>query len=214
MCANLRRAGARNAHRAFAAYTIGETPEPEFDTALAVLTHPDTLYDASHIACHASCAQGTALLTPYTKGFVPCTDVDWGCHKRWGGSSSSSLKLEGSSSRPKQPLCRCGLNEKTSTCLLLLVNLLRVTRHASRASHVSLFKLFVYSSLALGPPHEALRPFSLVPIPLCTNGTQCGPLWYVSFPPTIDAQMGASPSFYTPHPVSCEDDVSPWHPQL
>jgi len=61
---------ARDAHRITAAYTSGET---ELDTALTALTRLDALYDAStlnHIARRASCAQGAALLTLYTRGFT------------------------------------------------------------------------------------------------------------------------------------------------
>jgi len=64
---------ARDAHRVAAAYASGETPEPELDAALAALTRLDALYDAStlnHVARRASCAQGAALLTLYTKGFA------------------------------------------------------------------------------------------------------------------------------------------------
>ncbi|KAI9456997.1 hypothetical protein BJY52DRAFT_1120707 [Lactarius psammicola] len=64
---------ARDAHRVVAAYASGETPEPELDAALATLTRLDALYDAStlnHVARRASCAQGAALLTLYTKGFT------------------------------------------------------------------------------------------------------------------------------------------------
>jgi urease accessory protein len=63
----------RDAHRIVAAYTSGETSEPELDTALAALGRIDALYDAStlnHIARRASCAQGAALLTLYTRGFT------------------------------------------------------------------------------------------------------------------------------------------------
>ena len=64
---------ARDAHRVVAAYASGETPEPELDAALAALTHLDALYDAStlnHVARRASCAQGAALLTLFTRGFT------------------------------------------------------------------------------------------------------------------------------------------------
>lgn len=64
---------ARDAHRVVAAYTSGETPEPELETALAALGRLDALYDAStlnHVARRASCAQGAALLTLYTRGFT------------------------------------------------------------------------------------------------------------------------------------------------
>ena len=64
---------ARDAHRVVAAYASGETPETELDTALAALTRLDALYDAStlnHVARRASCAQGAALLTLYTRGFT------------------------------------------------------------------------------------------------------------------------------------------------
>ena len=70
---------ARDAHRITAAYTTTTTGGPpksksELDTALTALTRLDALYDAStlnHIARRASCAQGTALLTLYTRGFTP-----------------------------------------------------------------------------------------------------------------------------------------------
>ena len=70
---------ARDAHRITAAYTTtptggGPKSKSEFDTALTALTRLDALYDAStlnHIARRASCAQGTALLTLYTRGFTP-----------------------------------------------------------------------------------------------------------------------------------------------
>ena len=62
---------ARDAHRVSAAYTSGEVVE--LDVALAALARLDALYDAStlnHVARRASCAQGAALLTLYTKGFT------------------------------------------------------------------------------------------------------------------------------------------------
>lgn len=62
---------ARDAHRVASAYASGETPE--LDPALAALTRLDALYDAStlnHVARRASCAQGAALLTLYTRGFA------------------------------------------------------------------------------------------------------------------------------------------------
>jgi len=65
----------RDAHRVVAAYASGSTPETEteLDTALAALTRLDALYDAStlnHVTRRASCAQGAALLTLYTRGFT------------------------------------------------------------------------------------------------------------------------------------------------
>ena len=64
---------ARDAHRIIAAYASCETPNPELDAALMALTSLDALYDAStlnHVARRASCAQGAALLTLYTRGFT------------------------------------------------------------------------------------------------------------------------------------------------
>jgi urease accessory protein len=67
---------ARDAHRIVVAYTTSsgsETPKSELDKALTALTRLDALYDAStlnHIARRASCAQGAALLTLYTRGFA------------------------------------------------------------------------------------------------------------------------------------------------
>ena len=64
---------ARDAHRVAAAYVSGEPPEPDLDAALVALTKLDALYDAStlnHVARRASCAQGAALLTLYTRGFT------------------------------------------------------------------------------------------------------------------------------------------------
>ena len=62
---------ARDAHRVTTAYVSGGTPE--LDEALGALARLDALYDAStlnHVARRASCAQGTALLTLYTRGFT------------------------------------------------------------------------------------------------------------------------------------------------
>jgi urease accessory protein len=62
---------ARDAHRVAAAYAGGQMTE--LDDALAALARLDALYDAStlnHVARRASCAQGTALLTLYTRGFT------------------------------------------------------------------------------------------------------------------------------------------------
>jgi urease accessory protein len=64
---------ARDAHSVVAAYASGEMPESELDAALMALTRLDALYDAStlnHVARRASCAQGGALLTLYTRGFI------------------------------------------------------------------------------------------------------------------------------------------------
>ena len=61
----------RDAHRVSAAYAKGEIAE--LDVALAALARIDALYDAStlnRVACRASCAQGIALLTLYSKGFT------------------------------------------------------------------------------------------------------------------------------------------------
>jgi urease accessory protein len=63
----------RDAHRVVSAYTTCETREPELDTAVAALGRLDALFDAStlnHVARRASCAQGAALLTLYTRGFT------------------------------------------------------------------------------------------------------------------------------------------------
>jgi urease accessory protein len=62
---------ARDAHRVSAAYAKREIAE--LDVALAALARIDALYDAStlnHVARRASCAQGIALLTLYSKGFT------------------------------------------------------------------------------------------------------------------------------------------------
>lgn len=62
---------ARDAHRIAAAYASGKTVG--LDVALATLARLDALYDAStlnHVTRRASCAQGAALLTLYTKGFT------------------------------------------------------------------------------------------------------------------------------------------------
>jgi urease accessory protein len=62
---------ARDAHRIAAAYASGKIAG--LDVALATLARLDALYDAStlnHVARRASCAQGAALLTLYTKGFT------------------------------------------------------------------------------------------------------------------------------------------------
>ena len=64
---------ARDAHRVVAAYASDEAPYSGLDATLAALTRLDALYDAStlnHVARRASCAQGAALLTLYTKGFT------------------------------------------------------------------------------------------------------------------------------------------------
>jgi urease accessory protein len=61
----------RDAHRVSAAYAKREIAE--LDMALAALARIDALYDAStlnHVARRASCAQGIALLTLYSKGFT------------------------------------------------------------------------------------------------------------------------------------------------
>ncbi|KAI9453070.1 hypothetical protein F5148DRAFT_985712 [Russula earlei] len=62
---------ARDAQRISAAYASKEIVD--LDVALAALAHLDALYDActlNHVARRASCAQGTALLTLYTRGFT------------------------------------------------------------------------------------------------------------------------------------------------
>jgi urease accessory protein len=62
---------ARDAHRTAAAYASGKMAG--LDVALATLARLDALYDAStlnHVTRRASCAQGAALLTLYTKGFT------------------------------------------------------------------------------------------------------------------------------------------------
>ena len=62
---------ARDAHRISAAYAKREIAE--LDVALATIARVDALYDAStlnHVARRASCAQGIALLTLYSKGFT------------------------------------------------------------------------------------------------------------------------------------------------
>ena len=62
---------ARDAHRVSAAYAKREITE--LDAALAALARIDALYDAStlnRVARRASCAQGIALLTLYSKGFT------------------------------------------------------------------------------------------------------------------------------------------------
>lgn len=62
---------ARDAHRIAAAYASGKIAR--LDVALATLARLDALYDAStlnHVTRRASCAQGAALLTLYTKGFT------------------------------------------------------------------------------------------------------------------------------------------------
>jgi len=62
---------ARDAHRIAAAYASGKMAG--LDVALATLARLDALYDAStlnHVTRRASCAQGAALLTLYTKGFT------------------------------------------------------------------------------------------------------------------------------------------------
>lgn len=62
---------ARDAHRVSTAYAKREIAE--LDVALATLARIDALYDAStlnHVARRASCAQGIALLTLYSKGFT------------------------------------------------------------------------------------------------------------------------------------------------
>ena len=64
---------ARDAHRVVAAYTSKQKHELELDTALSAIGRLDALYDAStlnHVARRASCAQGAALLTLYTRGFT------------------------------------------------------------------------------------------------------------------------------------------------
>ncbi len=61
---------ARDAHRVSTAYANGEIAE--LDVALATLSRIDALYHAStlnHVARRASCSQGIALLTLYSKGF-------------------------------------------------------------------------------------------------------------------------------------------------
>jgi len=63
---------ARDAHRVSAAYANKDIAQ--LDVALSALARLDALYDAStlnHVARRASCAQGIALLTLYTKGFTP-----------------------------------------------------------------------------------------------------------------------------------------------
>jgi len=62
---------ARDAHRVSAAYAKRELAG--LDVALAALARIDALYDAStlnRVARRASCAQGIALLTLYSKGFT------------------------------------------------------------------------------------------------------------------------------------------------
>jgi len=62
---------ARDAHRTAAAYVSGKIAG--LGVALATLARLDALYDAStlnHVTRRASCAQGAALLTLYTKGFT------------------------------------------------------------------------------------------------------------------------------------------------
>ena len=62
---------ARDAHRIAAAYASGKIVG--LDVALATLARLDALYDAStlnHVTRRASCAQGAALLTLYTKGLT------------------------------------------------------------------------------------------------------------------------------------------------
>ena len=62
---------ARDAHRTAATYASGKIAT--LDVALATLARLDALYDAStlnHVTRRASCAQGAALLTLYTKGFT------------------------------------------------------------------------------------------------------------------------------------------------
>jgi urease accessory protein len=62
---------ARDAHRVSAAYAKREIAE--LDVALAALARIDALYDTStlnSVARRASCAQGIALLTLYSKGFT------------------------------------------------------------------------------------------------------------------------------------------------
>jgi urease accessory protein len=61
----------RDAHRVSTAYANGEIAE--LDVALAALARVDALYDAStlnRVARRASCAQGIALLTLYTKALT------------------------------------------------------------------------------------------------------------------------------------------------
>ncbi|KAI9434451.1 hypothetical protein H4582DRAFT_1818617 [Lactarius indigo] len=101
----------RDAHRVVAAYTSGETSE--LDAALAVLTRLDALYDAStlnHVARRASCAQGAALLTLYTRGFTrpsalltdAATDYDEQREKR-AAALVAALKLRVRRGEPDAP---------------------------------------------------------------------------------------------------------------
>jgi urease accessory protein len=105
----------RDAHRVVIAYASGETPEPELDTALAALTRLDALYDAStlnHVARRASCAQGAALLTLYTRGFtrpspllptVAATDDDDEQRENRAAALVAALKLRVRRGEPDAP---------------------------------------------------------------------------------------------------------------
>ncbi|KAH8984259.1 hypothetical protein EDB92DRAFT_1499055 [Lactarius akahatsu] len=100
----------RDAHHVVAAYASGETLE--LDAALAALTRLDTLYDAStlnHVARRASCAQGAALLTLYTRGFTrpsvllaDAADYDEEREKR-AAALVSALKLRVRRGEPDAP---------------------------------------------------------------------------------------------------------------
>ncbi|KAH9174608.1 hypothetical protein EDB89DRAFT_1951955 [Lactarius sanguifluus] len=93
----------RDAHHVIAAYASGETPE--LDAALAALTRLDALYDAStlnHVARRASCAQGAALLTLYTRGFTRPVYYDEEREKR-AAALVAALKLRVRRGEPDAP---------------------------------------------------------------------------------------------------------------
>jgi urease accessory protein len=130
---------ARDAHRLVTAYTSGESPKPELDTALSALGRLDALYDAStlnHVARRASCAQGAALLTLYTRGFtrpvllpIPTPDDD-GAENR-AAALVAALKLRVRRGEPDAPVGHLPV------CWGVLTGALGLT--VERGAHLHLF---------------------------------------------------------------------------